>query len=220
MKERPILFNAEMVRAILDGRKTQTRRVIKPQPDSDPEGWLSGPFEVGWSETTVVDKWGEEQPSGKPTYGMWECDGEWSIRCPYGGPGDRLWVRETWQRVADVRPAGRGWESNGEFVVVYRATEPKEANTWESPTHMPRALSRILLEITGVRVERVQDISEADALAEGVTLRGTTRWHGQAESAFAALWDRINAKREYGWTANPWVWVIEFRKVAPEDAAC
>ena len=176
MKERPILFSAPMVRAILDGTKTMTRRIIKPQPTH---------FNPAGTPRRVV-------PNGGPSE---------SICCPYGQPGDRLWVRETWMDCRNID----GAISDS----MYRATfgNTPEGGQWRPSIHMPRWASRILLEITDVRVERAQDISEADAISEGVqhsTLndpRVEYRW----------LWESINGPDS--WAATPWVWVIEFRKI-------
>lgn len=207
-KERPILFSAPMVRAILAGRKTQTRRVMK-----HPEyfGCLTG-----------------DCPHEKQI----ECDNAISLfakmDCPHGQPGDRLWVRETW------RPQdGMTLECQYADEIEYRATDdqPKEPTDchWKPSIYMPRWASRITLEIVGVRVERVQDIGEEDAMAEGVTDLGgvwqspqkTSRSRnggcicGSARLAYEELWDSLNAARGYGWEKNPWVWVIEFKRIKP-----
>lgn len=181
MKERPILFSGPMVLAILDGRKTMTRRVVKPQPAKS--------CNVA-SETA--------------------CD-LLARGCPYGAPGDRLWVRETFalmeQRMSPPEMQGG---------VLFRAswtylnTEP----IWRPSIFMPRWASRINLEITGVRVERLQDISEQDAISEGVTVT----WYGDNGpedfdhiKPFTQLWSKINGQAS--WDANPFVWVVEFRRV-------
>lgn len=171
MTERPILFSGEMVRAILEGRKTQTRRVMKPQPDTE--------------FPCVYDR-----------------------ECLYGIPGDRLWVREAFS-IYD-HPEGP--------VCFYKADHPQdEYLKWRPSIHMPRWVSKILLEITDIRVERLKDISEEDAKAEGVVIgveefkvTGTDRPY---KLAYSLLWDLINAKRGFGWDVNPWVWVIEFKRV-------
>ncbi|HFQ2794743.1 TPA: hypothetical protein ACHQHX_005778 [Pseudomonas aeruginosa] len=204
-RERPILFNDQMVRAILEGRKTVTRRVVSPQPDF-----------LG----SMVDP---NTPFKTLDAGLHA-----RITCPYGEPGDRLWVRETWG--LQVRSYGGG---AGEFI-VYRATNPDAIYCkssegreypvkWKPSIHMRRHSSRILLEITAVRVERLQDISEEQALAEGV--RGEpcdhTRqacadigcWGDTAKGAFGFLWESL--KGEGSWAANPWVWVVEFKRVTP-----
>lgn len=200
---KPILMSAPMVRALLDGRKTQTRRVMKPQPV------LKTPRNFVF-------------PNDAPKQFQ---DGD-DIReaSPYGPPGMLLWVRETWCPVND-RPEG------GEFWVDYRATpwddesypagwhnEPDhmEALRWRLSIHMPRWASRLTLEVTDVWAERVQDISPEGARAEGVEATGgevalrdqrlTVHQH-----AFANTWDAINAKRGHGWDANPWVWAVAFR---------
>ncbi len=198
MKERPILFSAPMVRAILAGTKTQTRRVAK--------------HPLAQNLSYIVD-------IGKGWFG--DEEGEVQIRCPYGQPGDRLWVRETWQAVSGndrarhimthPRP-DRGWL---EYAATPRADEP--AYKWRPSIHMPRWASRITLEVTGVRVERLQDISEADAMAEGVHYSllekiqaGQDRW---ARHAYKKLWETINGSDS--WDLNPWVWVVEFKRVTP-----
>jgi hypothetical protein len=193
MKERPILFSSEMVRAILDGRKTQTRLVVKPQPET------SFPF-------AKCIKWGEMESDR----GIWGVPG-WGTsvrRCPYGQPGDCLWVRETWCPTMD-----------GAEVAYYKATIDQQivkGPKWKPSIHMPRWASRIALEVTGVRVERVQDISEGDAIAEGIephfaAIAEMSHDAISPESEFALLWDSINAKRGYSWDSNPWVWVVEFK---------
>jgi hypothetical protein len=190
MKELPILFSGSMVRAILEGRKTQTRRVIKPQPRL---GWgyrLTAEFKaVQVSTTGVRDRV--------------------FIKCPYGQPGDRLWVRETWRC-----PDGRSKR------ILYGADYANPGAGWHSPIRMPRRASRITLEITGIRVERVQEISEEDAEAEGCSKepigaegRALEGMHFTARKQFAGLWDSINAKRGFGWGLNPFVWVLYFRKL-------
>jgi len=205
MKERPILFGGEMVRAILDGRKTQTRRVINPQP----EWQLTAP--------RVVDgKWLFGSVASGYAQDVW--------RCPYGQPGDHLWMRETWATPGNfdhIKPSELGASHFSSTELVYRATsEHGDAYyTWRPSIFMPRWASRITLEVTGVRAERVQEISEEDAKAEGVTA-----WHprdpsivfrpeGSYRNGFHQLWDSINAKRGYAWDSNPWVWVVEFEVV-------
>ena len=235
MKERPILFNDEMVRAILDGRKTQTRRVVK----------LNAAGRA--SEIGSHRNWHLEDPDAVSA-------------CPYGQPGDRLWVREAW-KYAD-------WTEQGEPFIQYRAdgaeligdfpeewadrlsdewallSEPANYQIdnraadrrWRPSIHMPRWASRIDLEVVSVRVERVQEISHTDCMAEGVriyTFEATgdhprmygfitdadgpdehgTAPHHSSKDAYAKLWDSINAKRGYSWESNPWVWVVEFKRV-------
>jgi hypothetical protein len=206
MTERPILFSAEMVRAILDGRKTQTRRVMKVQP------WPDATVEVGPYHPHRIDRNGESQP-GPATFGaIWDHQdivngGDAGLRCPYGAPGDLLWVRETWtQYPIELNPEPcDAW---------YKATSngPPRPFKWRPSIHMPRWASRITLRITDIRVERLQDISCADAEAEGAGHEaGLTG--GQAREAFSHLWNKINGPG--AWEANPWVWVVCFERVKP-----
>ncbi|KSH33165.1 hypothetical protein AO965_05910 [Pseudomonas aeruginosa] len=214
MKERPILFTGPMVRAIIEGRKTVTRRVMKYQPHEDAS------VTVGNYNVTVVDRHGEQQP-GPEAFGAWWSDGERGCICPHGQPGDQLWVRETWG--LQVRSYGGG---AGEFI-VYRATNPDAIYCrssegreypvkWKPSIHMHRHSSRILLEITAVRIERLQDISEEQARAEGYPAERECETGGSGLDAwlwFRSLWGEINGPEAF--TANPWVWVIEFKRVTP-----
>ncbi|EML5398591.1 hypothetical protein RI828_001261 [Pseudomonas aeruginosa] len=218
-RERPILFNEQMVRAILEGRKTVTRRVMKPQPMPSKSGGHHWPCKIHQSMLHVE----RELQNGE---GCW-C-GLAEAACPYGQPGDRLWVRETWG--LQVQSYGGG---AGEFI-VYRATNPDAIYCrssegreypvkWKPSIHMRRHSSRILLEITAVRVERLQDISEEQALAEGVRGEPCDHarqacadigcWGDTAKGAFGFLWESLNG--EGSWAANPWVWVVEFKRVTP-----
>lgn len=212
MRERPILLNAEMVRAVLDGRKTQTRRAMRTQPHAG-------------VRNSVFVKSGFEDGHGK------------ELVCPFGAVGDRLWVRETWMPDA---PRDGTW-ADVEFygckgsplsMIPERFRKPEhcihraswngsEMVGWTPSIHMPRWASRITLEITGVRVDRLQDISESDALAEGLMpepcdhVRRSCEEIGccgdTAKGEFSALWKSIYG--EESWQANPWVWVIEFKRV-------
>ena len=186
MKERPILFSGAMVRAILDDKKTQTRRVMKPQPA----------YVWGWG----VTRSDSEHFSAHVRYPGGHQPDPW-VRCVYGKPGDRLWVRETWM----CDGYGRRHQSQG--MVRYRA-DAESMGAWRPSIFMPRWASRLLLENIGVRVERLQDISDADILAEGFPEDPPSYAEG-----FAAKWNEINPK--YPWSSNPWVWVIEFKRVQP-----
>jgi hypothetical protein len=197
-----------MVLAILAGRKTQTRRVVTPQPSWDPEVHLTRP---GGPFFWPVGRLGQQ--CGAPI-----------TRIAYGVPGDRLWVRETW-RISDSAPANLVHEP----VSCHYRADPDEVSggPWKSGRFMPRWASRITLELTAVRVQRLQEITEEDALAEGLVRgRATGRValsHGgfhlgpvwpSARAAYEDLWDSINAKRGYTWASNPFVWALTFRRSA------
>jgi hypothetical protein len=173
--ERPIIMSAESVRAILDGHKSQTRRVIPARlqlcksPEDEPEDFI---------------RW-----------------------CPYGQPGDRLWVRETWAADEGDQP-----------FIFYRATDHESCGQpWLSPLFMPRKLSRITLEVVEIRVQQLQKITEADAIAEGIT-KDMYPIDGlyYASQLYAELWDSINARRGYPWDSNPWLWVVSFKMLKGE----
>ncbi|TCK39684.1 hypothetical protein B0G84_5024 [Paraburkholderia sp. BL8N3] len=211
MKERPILFSGPMVRALLDGSKTQTRRVLKNQPPED-----VSPITVAHYEPTVINWRGEEEP-GSVIFGAYSADGEWGSKCPYGEPGDRLWVRETF---AHMYRGNAAPEMRRDDDVVYCADgfTPDEYvyGSWKPSIHMPRWASRITLEVTRVRVERLQDISDADAEAEGIDFLRRVPDADETlapRQLFMCLWDSINESRGLGWNANPWVWVVEFKKL-------
>jgi hypothetical protein len=214
-------MKAEMVRAVLDGRKTQTRRIIatdnRPQsPDSFMRGLSPNPMNVRWLGTYLKC----DAPNGSLSV-------SYRIPCPYGNSieEDRLWVRETFHHGDawyDERP-GMEWKNchrDGKCTWVdYAATfDPKKGErdfAWTPSIFMPRWASRITLEITGIRVEHVQDISEADAEAEGIQFIREAPDCDEtltARDLFEVLWDSINEKCGFGWDANPWVWVIEFRR--------
>ncbi|MEH4985908.1 hypothetical protein PO461_00530 [Enterobacter asburiae] len=234
MKERGMIFNGEMVRAILDGRKTQTRRPVNPQPELTAGSGFSW---KGW------------------VYGSGSTDRETNknfahVACPHGKPGDRIWVRETFQGpLFDYEQMEAYQEDSSKFqkpeFCVYKADgkpapEFFDADenlhcSWRPSIHMPRWASRITLEITGVRVERLQQISESEAAIEGMifTDYGVGRFGQQnpgyswrptthtdqclpnARMAYANLWEEIYG--EGSWQANPWVWVIEFERVEGVD---
>ncbi|HHG4657565.1 hypothetical protein ACSEVX_17190 [Pseudomonas aeruginosa] len=223
MKERPILFTGPMVRAILEGRKTVTRRVMKYQPHEDAS------VTVGNYNITVVDRHGEQQP-GPEAFGAWWSDGERGCISPHGQPGDRLWVREAWAADAQVDAIAPRDLSQGEpiwypadFSVRQTGCSMISKGRGRPSIHMPRWASRILLEITAVRVERLQDISEEQALAEGVRGEPCDHarqacsdigcWGDTAKGAFGFLWEQLNGAG--AWQANPWVWVVEFKRVTP-----
>lgn len=190
MKERPILFSAPMVRAILEGRKTQTRRVAKGTR-------AEGVSRCHWSGTG----WAHLAAHGGCT-----CQ---PVACPYGKPGDRLWVREAWA-VQHEYDAFAPSEIGASARWHYAATEDLGGLRKRPSIFLPRRGSRITLEITDVRVERLQEISDADALAEGCD-SGHNFGDGSACTAFGMLWESINGPKS--WDANPWVWVVEFRRV-------
>lgn len=218
MKERPILFSGAMVSAILAGEKTQTRRVVKPQPHADEQmcgGFALNVLRRNFTKYMVGGSISVTAPH------VHEC-------CPYGQTGDRLWVRETslpdfpkefsyyewtWAEVPD--------EYRKPEFCIYKASWMGAELVWKPSIFMPRWASRITLEITGVRVGRLQDISEADARAEGAppshpTIDAVSRSFGYEDfprSWYAQLWDSINAKTA-PWASNPWVWVIEFKRAA------
>lgn len=208
IKERPILFSAPMVRAILEGRKTVTRRVCKPQPSAN-------------AHTTCA--------TGNPM-GVWWETGKDINRCPHGQPGDRLWVRETWycdhfevMRGPYLKPDDLDiGEALDDGTLVYAADglTPYEADQpiWKPSIHMPRWACRILLEITAVRVERLQDISRADIRAEGLQCPPelasddvSPNYRDWYPAAWRELWESTGGD----WNANPWVWVVEFKRVTP-----
>ncbi|EMM3368628.1 hypothetical protein RVS57_000156 [Pseudomonas aeruginosa] len=245
MKERPILFTGPMVRAILEGRKTVTRRVMKYQPHEDAS------VTVGNYNVTVVDRHGEQQP-GPEAFGAWWSDGERGCICPHGQPGDRLWVRETWtdvnlcgapalayradEDIRDLMEEPGFLDDRGAFNYDDPRVKPYpfacwyadlDQARWRPSIHMPRWASRILLEITAVRVERLQDISDDQAEAEGVerpeNITNVDVWDGaerelfnamnQPRARFRRLWSDINGSES--WDSNPWVWCIEFKRVTP-----
>ncbi|EPU1052088.1 hypothetical protein ACX9QR_004941 [Klebsiella pneumoniae] len=193
ISERGMIFNAEMVRALLDGRKTQTRRIIKDcTVGRDP---ISKFIKIG---RKFIGCYPEDVPEL-----IREC-------CPYGVPGDRIWVRETWAEAGASAPDLKLYRANYPEHVpsIYENVPPAEEIRWTPSIHMPRTASRILLEITDVRVERLRSMSQDDARAEGVIAASGPM---EAGLAFRELWDSIYG--EESWKANPWVWVIEFKRV-------
>lgn len=215
-----MIFNGEMVRAILDGRKTQTRRVMKVQPSDGFHPTHNGydlDLNAHWYTPGVVDKNGYLQPAKKDVFGV--ADENEGYACPFGSVGDRIWVRETFCAVPDHdEPAGCS-------ALLYAADGNGPYGKWTPSIHMPRWASRLTLEITGVRVERLNSISLEDAQAEGMELTGWRPTYSDPDSGgevwtpydnFAQLWESIYG--EESWKANPWVWVIEF-KVVPNVPA-
>ena len=219
-------MNAEMVNAVLDGRKTQTRRIIDWKRLHKQAG-LPFPTKCKLAWYRILDSWGlgtEDNYIGE-------------VKCPYGKKGDQLWVREAWSGIhafRDIKPSERqSYIGDGtpyqKEEVWYWADGDTKFGDWESPRpsiHMPRWASRINLEIVDIRVERVQDISEEDAKAEGVIEEVGAHGpiykapnlpngcsYGSAKQAFKTLWDSINKKRGVGWDEPRWVWVVEFKEI-------
>ncbi|HDC4620396.1 hypothetical protein [Enterobacter asburiae] len=199
-----MIFNGEMVRAILDGRKTQTRRIMKNQPAGD------------YPDTPALIR---NVGGGFQWYGHY---GESSIfNCPFGSVGDRIWVRETWAEAGAGAPDLKLYRANyPEHVPTHYENVPKAEDVrWTPSIHMPRWASRLMLEITGVRVERLRSISQADAIAEGAppshpSIDAVSRDYGYPDfsrSWYGQTWQSIYG--EESWNANPWVWVIEFKHV-------
>ena len=221
MKEHPILLNGEMVKAVLDGRKTMTRRVIKTQPYGFLNNWKS-------DNTPCVFVSTNNEPDKRI--------------CPYGQPGDRLWVREAWKTDIEYDPCSPSQIDSGASLYFladecasrinrHKGCGPIRWGKTRPSIHMPRWASRITLEVVSVRVERVQEITEDDAMAEGIErycsqegkhynptpyYKAFPEKDGglySAKAAFEVLWDSINAERGFGWDVNPWVWVIEFKRL-------
>lgn len=201
MVERPILFSGAMVRACLRevDPKTQTRRVVKPQPVAV---WGQGVAHCG--DQFVVH--------ARFSIG----DDRW-MKSPYGAPGDRLWVREAFHAGAqnDRKPPRDIRAGSSIWYEADRAEGHAQPGKLRPGMFMPRWACRLVLEVTGVGVERLQDIDEADAEAEGCELRGANDQHGDERNfveGYRELWDSLNAKRGYGWKTNPWVWVLTFKR--------
>ena len=199
-KEKPIIFNTQMIQAILDSRKTMTRRVIKPQPEGA-DYWTV--HKEPWYKKEIFFP---NKDYAKPPL----------LKCPYGKIGDRLWVRET--HMVYNSPEFKSLEEDmlREDLIFYKATDAfrvYRGEKWKPSIHMFRRHSRINLEITDIRVERVKDISLKDIEAEGIKdKRETNNAIGQ-QTKFRALWDDINFKKGYGWEVNPWVFVISFKRI-------
>lgn len=212
MRERPIVFGPESVRAILAGSKSQTRRVIKPQPV------------VNESELNICHPERAHIPLSERVNEAWQA-GYIDADCPYGAPGDRLWVRERWAHFFKGETPGACVYLADAGTDRWRqaASEDFALNAWKgmwrSPLLMPRWASRLTLEITEVRVQRVQDLTVADAEAEGIDPTP----HAMKPSGidmvleYRHAWDALNAKRGFPWSSNPWVWVVEFKRVGGVD---
>ncbi len=219
IKERPILFSGPMVRALLDGSKTQTRRIVK-LPHDNPLG--------KWEPTTFGGPNGGRTAKGEtmPEQGaIWHTRTGDCLLCPHGQPGEHLWVRESWSAGPTNTACLEPGETHGALrhpLITYLADgstqqchEPlhKIAFGKGRPSiHMPRWASRITLEIFSVRAERVQDISDTDCAREGITAAHCT-FAGGWKEAYSDLWETINGPN--AWRANPWVWVVEFKVVKP-----
>lgn len=224
MGEKPILFSGPMVRAILDGRKTVTRRVLKPQPEKTPSGTWHVPWQVGGGSIMGPDA----------TDRCIAIEMEQGLRTEVG---DRLWVREAWRTLQKFDDLSPRHLADDRSKVTYEADPERKNTLWafgrlRASMHMPRWASRLTLEVTGVKVERLQEISEEDALAEGVCqfvedgdkvgwgnlaaddraaiVRST---YGSARQAFRHLWETING--EEAWDTNPWVVAVSFERVTP-----
>jgi hypothetical protein len=223
-KEKPILFTDEMVRAILDGRKTQTRRIVKPQPPQ--------PIKEG---VGIEWQWWDEREAFVPngTLAGFTKEMRSGIRCPYGQPGDRLWVKEThfrwgrWVRNGKTKTGKPAWK----FKPEKRLDRPMNGVAFDDLNEhhdrikldwhkrpsifMPRSASRIILEMIAVRVERVQDVSDEDVKAEGVDRPAPFTSEPQSiwQAAYQDLWNSINGKK-HPWKSNPWVWIISFSRVS------
>ncbi len=215
IKERPMLFSSEMVKAIIQNRKSQTRRVLRPQPFQASTGswfWSSGDNHHVWSDHPFPHI---------------------HLDCPYGSPGDRLWVRETFcidhfeylGKLKGLPPPGRShiyYAADGEDLCsqIPECDCSDGCIPWRPSIHMPRWASRLDLEIKSIRVERLQDITEAEIAAEGF-FKQDNLWcvtenfpaSNNPLYAWELYWNLLNSERGYPWAANPWGWVIEFRKL-------
>lgn len=242
LKTRPILFSAPMVRAVLDGSKTQTRRIVTPASSfggSYPVKWCD--LEAAWPDGIGSLKYLHAPITHAPEGYDRSCvnrifpriapatDWDQEPDADYEPPASRLWVREAWAVWKNVDSRAPRDLLEDHYHVWYKAdgdgggVSGELRGRWRSSLHMPRWASRITLEVTEVRVERLQEISEDDAQAEGITRRGVwwdagPNWEGDgvgqtAKEAFIHLWDSLNAKRA-PWDSNPWVWVVSFKRIA------
>jgi hypothetical protein len=200
---KPILFSVPMVQAIQDDRKTQTRRVIKNKY------FLQWTGEDGFTDDFIKDP-----------------DNLWAEQCPYGKPGDILWVRETWKNYE--KAVGYGESFRIKNFLAYKADQNNDniqkssewyEGKWKPSIFMPREAARIFLKVTNVRVERLQEITVEDAHKEGCycLYESAIPYQSLAGKSFQSIWESLNKKRGFGWDTNPWVWVIEFEKVTPNE---
>jgi hypothetical protein len=211
MKEKPILFSTPMVKAILEGRKTMMRRVMKPQPKHEQDGESESDFAfLSWKDCQWM-----EDGIGFPESGI-------ADHAPYK-KGDLLWVRETWNCVMQTHDTVAYYKYKANF-------DNPERHIWKPSIFMPREAARLFLEVKSVRVEQINNISDKDVEAEGsyldrckcLSMKDDKRpieklfhqsWCHIHGKEFKYLWDSLNAKRGYSWDSNPWVWVIEFRRI-------
>lgn len=189
---KPILFSTEMVRAILAGRKTQTRRIVKP---------LKGKLKISAGHIEVINNMIEMMPDKTPSTPIIFLQNQ-AIKLPYGKIGDKLCVRETWALPQNKEGDDIGYQYKADY------TDGSELWKWHPSIHMPKEACRLFLKIKSIRVEKLKDISEADAFDEGVY--AAPGW-GLSQARFKDLWEKINGRGS--WKKNPWVWVIEFKRV-------
>lgn len=227
---KPILFNTEMVKAILDGRKTVTRRLIKPQPEPSTQVPLGYVSYMNGSKEDGQHAWGLDEYGGRMSYAKPPCK-----------LGEILYVRETYASISDfVNYAD--YDIDSDLKYLFKCDDNGEEHAfvdigvkhWRPSIHMPKEASRIFLRVTDVRVERLQDITEKDACKEGFHAGYTNVTSGPwglddcpdewtATEEFSVLWNSTINKQDiekYGWKANPWVWVIEFSRISKEEAQC
>ena len=226
--EKPIIFSTEMVKAILADRKTKTRRLngLK-EINENPDEWDLQSFEVD-PELMAWDKNGDCYPRVKKgliaTFENNELGEVYrNIKCPWE-VGDILWVRETWNQTLNTETDELGYVYKEQMLrenVIYTDLDDDPIK-WQPSIFMPRTAARLFLKVKDIRVERLQDITEEDAIAEGILwnrarkineLEKSNNIIDNAKALFMRLWDSINSKRGYGWDLNPWVWVVEFERV-------
>lgn len=215
MKERPIIMQAHSVLATLAGRKTQTRRVIKWPFDIAKHHFIPAAVCMDGGGNWII--WEENSP-GLAEFTKRAYPNADGFACPYGKPGDRLWIKEAWGYFGGEEYLYQKERNCVGYKADHITTEPIPGGSWRSPMFMPRWASRLTLEVVSVRAERVQSISEKDALAEGIQFPPLYAdeplpSRNYAIKAFSFLWDSINAKRGHPWSANDFVWVIEYRRL-------